>query len=158
MYARNMKELSVILLVGAPGSGKSTYGKNMVAANPDLVRVCPDEFRAKFGWGEGDQSVSAQAFDATRKAVGEALDDGKSVVVDACNMYRKARKDFINIAHRRHAKVYAIVFEVSKSVLLSRNAKRGQDGGRNVPEDVIDRMLSRYERPTDSEVDNVKFV
>jgi len=148
-------KLTVTLLVGAPGSGKSTYGKKMVAEDAALVRVCPDEFRAKFGWGEGDQSVSAQAFDASRKAVGEALDAGKSVVVDATNMYRKSRKDFINIARGRGALVNAVVFEVDKATLLDRIKKRVSEGGRNVPEDVVDRMLSRYERPSTDEVNHV---
>lgn len=148
----------VYLLCGPPGAGKTTYGKKMVEANPNLVRVCPDEFRAKFGWGEGDQSVSAQAFDASRKAVGESLDAGKDVVVDATLMYRKARKDFINIARGRGATINAITFELDKSTLLERIKKRVSEGGRNVPEDVVDRMLSKYERPSKEEVDNVVVI
>ena len=150
-----MNKLTVTLLVGAPGSGKTTYKKTLLENNSNVVCVCPDEFRAKFGWGEGDQSVSAQAFEASRKAVGEALDEGKNVVVDATNMYRKSRKDFINIARGRGALVEAVVFEVDKNTLLERIKKRVSEGGRNVPEDVIDRMLSRYERPTTDEVNKV---
>jgi len=146
------------ILIGAPGSGKSTYGKNMVAENPAIVRLCPDEFRAKFGWGEGDQSVSAQAFSATRHGMRDALASKKDVLIDATNMYAKARKDFIYIAKEFNAKTIAIVFEADKNTLMLRNKLRGEAGGRNVPEDVIDRMLERYQRPTELEFDEVQFI
>lgn len=148
---------TVYLLVGAPGSGKTTYGKTL-AEKPNTVRLCPDEFRAKFGWGEGDQSVSAIAFEATKRAMGDALDAGKDVVIDATNMYKKSRKDFINIARGRGATITAVVFELSRETLIKRVAKRVDDGGRNVLNDVIDRMLGRYERPDELEVDKVEFV
>lgn len=153
-----MEQLNVYLLVGAPGSGKSTWGKTFTEQTPNTVRICPDEFRAKFGFGEADQSVSAIAFDATRKALGEALDAGKNVVIDATSMYKKSRKDFINIARGRGAKVNAIVFEVSKEILMERNIKRGLEGGRNVPEDVVSRMLMKYQKPDEIEFDTVKFI
>ena len=153
-----MESKIAILLVGAPGSGKSTWGQNYVLTR-DVVRLCPDEFRAKLGWGEADQSVSAAAFVMTKTAMGNAIDAGKSVMIDATNMYRKSRKDFLNIARGRGAQTMAIVFEVSKEVLLDRNQKRGMMGGRNVPEDVIDRMLARYERPVQGdEFDIVQFI
>jgi predicted kinase len=146
------------ILIGAPGSGKSTWGKNFVEKNPEVVRLCPDDFRAKFGTGEDDQSVSAQAFGATRYGMEEALRAGKSVVIDATNMYRKTRKDFIKIAKAHNATTVAVVFEATKETLLERNASRGAAGGRNVPEDVIDRMLGRYERPNELEFDRLNFV
>lgn len=150
--------LDAYILIGAPGSGKSTHGKNMVAANPAIVRLCPDEFRAKFGTGENDQSVSNQAFGATRQGMRDALTEGKSVLIDATNMYRKTRKDFLDIAKDFNAKTIAIVFEATKETLLERNIQRGLAGGRNVPEDVIDKMLGRYERPNELEFNEVIFI
>lgn len=150
--------LNVYILVGAPGSGKSTHGKNMVTANPALVRLCPDEFRAKFGKSEDDQSVSAQAFGATRCWLRDSLVAGKDVLIDATNMYPKARKEFIHIAKEFNAKTIALVFETDKETLMERNRKRGADGGRCVPEDVIDRMLGRYKRPDELEFDEVNFI
>ena len=145
-------------MVGAPGSGKSTFAKVLVEGDANIVRVCPDEFRAKLGWGEADQSVSAAAFEATKNVMRTALDEGKNVVVDATFMYRKARRDFINIARGRGAEVIAMVCEVDKATLITRNVKRGADGGRNVPEYVIDRMLEKYEVPDETEFDKVMFV
>ena len=153
-----MKDLTAYILIGAPGSGKSTWGKNFAEVNPQAVRLCPDEFRAKFGKGEHDQSVSAQAFSATNQGMQDALKDGKSVVIDATNMYRKTRRQFLDIAKKYNAITIAIVFEADRETLIARNEKRGADGGRNVPADIIDRMLAKYERPTEMEFDQVKIV
>lgn len=146
------------ILIGAPGSGKSTWGQTLVRDNPTIVRLCPDEFRAKFGWGEGDQSVSAQAFSATRQGLRDALGDDKDVVIDACNMYRKARKEFLDIAKEFNATTIGVVFEADKQTLVARNQLRGSQGGRVVPDDVIERMLARYERPAEPEFSSIEFI
>ena len=154
-----MKEqLGVWILVGAPGSGKTTFGKVLVEGDPRIVRVCPDDNRRILGKGSNDQTVSYPAFCLAKDQMKKALDEGKCVIFDATNMYRKARKDFINIARGRGAKVIAEVFECEKSVLMGRNAKRGAEGGRLVPEKVIDDMLARYQRPEVPEFDEVVFV
>lgn len=146
------------LLIGAPGSGKSTWGKELVLKDTNLVRLCPDEFRAKFGKCEDDQSVSTLAFDATRHGMREALKNKKDVLIDATNMYRKTRKQFIQIAKEYDATTIAVIFEATKSLLLERNKTRGNSGGRNVPEFVIDNMLGKYERPDEKEFDTLQFI
>lgn len=151
-------KLKVYICCGCPGSGKTTYAKTFTEMHPDVVRLCPDEFRAKFGWGEGDQSVSYIAFKATYEEMDKALSNGKHVIIDATNMYRKARKEFLKIAKRHDAQTIALVFEVKKETLLERNKKRGEAGGRNVPEDVIDLMLERYECPGTDEFDKVTMM
>ena len=152
------EKLIVWVLVGAPGSGKTTFGKVLTEGDPRIVRVCPDDNRRIIGKGSHDQTVSYPAFCMAKDQMKRALDEGKCVIFDATNMYRKARKDFFNIARGRGAKVIAEVFECEKSVLLSRNAKRGSEGGRNVTEKVINDMLARYQRPEVPEFDEVVFV
>lgn len=151
--------LQVILMVGCPGSGKSTWSKNAASVNNDIVRLCPDEYRAKLGEGEEDQSVSEQAFAAVKRDMAEALKNGISVLIDATLMYRKARKDFIHIAKQYEAKVIAVVFEVDEKTAIERNAKRASEGGRNVPTHIIQNMLSKYQRPSTEEgFDEIKFI
>ena len=147
------------VMVGAPGSGKSTFANVLVEGDPgNIVKVCPDDNRRAIGGDSNNQAVSPQAFAMAKSQMGRALDAGKHVVFDATNMYRKARKDFINIARGRGAQVIAMVCECPKETLLARNIKRGAQGGRNVPEDVIDRMLAKYQRPDETEFDTVTFV
>jgi predicted kinase len=153
-----MNTLPVYILIGAPGCGKSTHAEKLVKDNPNLVRVCPDDFRALLGTDSGDQSVSWPAFKASYEAMETALSEGKGVVIDATNMYRKARKEWIKIARKYNTTINALVFMPSKEVLLERNKLRGEAGGRNVPESVIDDMLTRYQCPTNDEIDNLEFI
>lgn len=153
-----MEQLNVYICCGAPGSGKSTWAKNMTEKDPLIVRVCPDDNRRNIGGDSSNQSVSPQAFAMAKDQVRNALCAGKNVVFDATNMYRKARRDFINIGRFHGAKIVAVVFECTKDTLLTRNQKRGSVGGRVVPEDIIDKMLSRYQRPDTTEFDEVMFV
>lgn len=150
--------MKAYILVGAPGSGKSTWGKNFVTNNPGVVRLCPDEFRAKFGTGEGDQTVSAKAFAATREGMENALASGKDVLIDATSMHHKSRKDFLTISKKYNATKIAVVFEATRETLIERNRKRGEEGGRVVPDDVIDRMLGNYQVPTHADFDEVVFI
>ena len=153
-----MNKLTLWLTVGAPASGKSTWSKKFVEENPSIVRYCPDELRAVFGKNEGDQTVSSVAFEAARSGLNSSLQEGKSVLIDATGMHRKARKQFLEIAEKHGAETHAVVFEVDREELLKRNRKRSEAAGRFVPEFVIDNMLSRYEKPEVPEFDVVTFI
>lgn len=151
------KQQTVRITVGAPGSGKSTWTKQMQAENPHLARVCPDDCRRAISGDSNNQAVSYPAFCMAKDQLRKALQEGRDVLFDATNMYRKARKDFINIAREHGAKAIAHVFECDKATLMARNAKRGSEGGRNVGEHVIDAMLGKYQRPDKTEFDEVVF-
>jgi len=152
------QKLIVWILVGPPGSGKTTFGQTLAEEDPRIERVCPDEFQTLIGGSESNQAVVPQAFLATKIAMKAALTEGKCVIVDATNMYRKARKDFIDIAHEYGAKVHAVVFELDKATVMERIKKRVANGGRDIPEKVIDDMLAKYQRPEVPEFDEVTFI
>jgi len=145
------------ITIGAPGSGKSTWAKTFVTENPNFVRVCPDDCRRTICGDSNNQAVSYPAFCMAKDQIRKAFAEGKSVVFDATNMYRRTRKDFIKMARGAGAKVIAQVFECDKATLIVRNAKRGTEGGRNISEKVIDDMLARYQRPEKPEFDEVIF-
>jgi predicted kinase len=158
-----MKNLSdkqhIILVVGAPGSGKSTWAKNYESTHNDIMYLSSDEMRAKFGTGEDDQTVSGKVFAYLKEKTNTLLAAGVNLLIDATNMSRKARKDFINIANKYpQVEKIAVVFEVSKQELLKRNKERGEKGGRNVPEWVIDKMLNNYQKPDNTEFDKILFL
>lgn len=144
------KDKSLILLVGSPASGKSTWGKKF-ADEKGLVYVCFDNIRAEIGTGENDQSVSAAAFAVARQRVSQALASGKSVMIDGKNVTRKTRKDWVKLGREHGAYIIAVVFEVPREELLRRNAARE----RQVKPEVIDDFIRRFQRPTEPEVDKV---
>jgi len=148
------KKNALILLVGVSGSGKSTWGKKFAQEN-NIIYLSSDEYRAKFGKGETDQSITPVVFAYLEKKVKELLSQGKSVMVDATNLTRRDRKGFINAANETGAYKIAVVFEVDREELIARQEKRASSGGMRVPDYAIDRMLARYRRPDETEFDKI---
>jgi predicted kinase len=148
------KQPLLVVVVGAPGSGKSTWGKKF-AQEKGINYISSDELRAQLGTGEDDQTVTPQVFGIVKRKVEDWLSRGQSVLVDATNINKKDRKMYVDAANRHGAYKLAVVFEVSKEELLKRNKARGDAGGRNVPEWVIDKMLTKYQRPDTVEFDKV---
>jgi len=143
-------KLTLVLMVGPPASGKSTFGEKY-ASEHGMVYISTDKLRAELGMGESDQTVSALAFAIARKRVNKNLGLGKSVMLDATNINPKARKDWINIAREHEAHIKAFVFEVDREELIKRDGQRN----RHVGELVIDKFLNKYHRPDKDEVDEV---
>ena len=147
------KKKALVILVGPPASGKSTWGKKFALDN-GIVYVSTDEIRKEIGAGEGDQTVSAAAFGIARGRVSSALAASKSVMIDATSVSRKARKDWINLGRGHGAFIIAVTFEVPREELLRRDAQRE----RHVGSEVVDRFLNKYERPDSQEgIDRIIF-
>ena len=141
---------TLYIAVGLPGSGKSTYAKNFIK-DKDIEYLSSDSLRAVYGKSEEDQTVTPLVFGHIKRKVDEFLKDGKNVLVDATSVNRKERSDYINSAKKYGAKVVAIVFKMDRQGLIDRNKKRGEQGGRVVPDWVIDKMLNKFEEPSYSE-------
>ena len=149
---------TLYIAVGLPGSGKSTYAKNFINGN-DIEYLSSDSLRAVFGKDESDQSVTPKVFSHIKTKVDEFLKDGKNVFVDATSVNRKERSDYINTAKKYGAKVVAVVFKMDRNGLIARNKKRGEEGGRVVPDWVIDKMLNKFEEPDLNEgIDTIIYV
>jgi predicted kinase len=149
---------TLYITVGLPGSGKSTYAKNFIK-DKDVEYLSSDELRAIYGKDETDQSVTSIVFGHIKRKVDEFLKDGKNVLVDATSVNRKERSDYINTAKKYGAKVVAIVFKMERQGLIERNKKRGEQGGREVPTFVIDKMLAKFEEPSyDEGIDVIIYV
>jgi predicted kinase len=149
---------TLYITIGCPASGKSTYVKNYVAINKETgMYLSSDELRAKFGTGETDQTCTKYVFDYIKQKISEFLakeQDGY-LIVDATSINRKNRKEYIELAKANKSRIVAWVFEKDKNILIERN--KGRD--RVVPEWVIDKMLTQYERPTTQEgFDEIHFV
>ena len=149
---------TLYITVGLPGSGRSTYVKNFIK-DKEIEYLSSDSLRAVYGKSEEDQTVTPLVFGHIKRKVDEFLKDGKNVLVDATSVNRKERSDYINTAKKYGAKVVAIVFKMDRQGLIDRNKKRGEQGGRVVPDWVIDKMLNKFEEPSyDEGIDVMIYV
>jgi protein phosphatase len=122
---------SLVLLVGASGSGKTTFAVRHFAPTEVLAS---DAFRAMVADDERDMSATADAFELVHAVAAKRLAAGRLTVVDATNVQPEARRTLIALA-RLHGRVpVAIVFDLPERLCLERNAARG---GRRVPPRVV---------------------
>ncbi len=117
----NVPEMSLVVLVGISGSGKSTFAARHF--RPTQV-VSSDFCRGLVADDENDQSATPDAFDVLHYIVGTRLRRGLLTVVDATNVQWEARKKLIELARAHDVLADAIVLDVPEEVAIARNANR----------------------------------
>jgi predicted kinase len=129
----------IILAIGLPGSGKSTY-----FARRGIHPLSSDTLRLWLLDDETDQSFQAGVFRALRYLLEMRLRRGRPRnYVDATNLSRKERRPYFKLAGRYGCDVEAIFFDVPLEVCRRRNRQRK----RNVPEEAMERMARRLRPP-----------
>lgn len=81
------KKPTFYMMVGVPGSGKTTYARQI----PNTTVLSSDDIRAEIGADGGDKKMHKQVFDILNERTKEALSVGNDVVYDATNL-RHARR------------------------------------------------------------------
>jgi protein phosphatase len=114
-------ELSLVALVGASGSGKSTFARRHFLPTEILSS---DVCRGLVGDDETDQSVTNQAFEVLHFIAAKRLALGKLTVVDATNVHPEDRKQFVELARRHHCLPVAIVLDLPERLCAARNHAR----------------------------------
>ena len=114
-------KLSVVALMGATGSGKSTFAKKHFKPTEILSS---DHFRGLVSDDENDQSCSAAAFSALYYVAEKRLDAGKLVVIDATNTKNTARAEIVNLAKRFDVLPVVIALNTPENICIERNSSR----------------------------------
>ena len=127
----------VVVLIGAAGSGKSTFATRHF--NPSEI-LSSDAMRALISGDEADQHATDAAFGRLHRELERRLQDRLLTVVDATNVERRARRALLARAVAAGLPSLALVLDLQPAVVLARNAART---GRVVDEVVIQRHLSR---------------
>jgi len=118
-------ELSLIVLVGASGSGKSTFAARHFGR---YEAVSSDVCRGLVANDENDQAATGAAFDVLHFVVGKRLAAGLLTVVDATNVQPEPRRQLVALAREHDVLPVAIVFDVPEQVCVERNAARTDRG------------------------------
>jgi protein phosphatase len=114
-------ELSLVVLIGISGSGKSTFAARHF--RPTEV-ISSDFCRALVSDDENDQAATADAFEVLNFIAGKRLDAGRLTVIDATSVQAAARQSLIALAKRHHVLAVAIVLDVPERTCSERNAAR----------------------------------
>jgi len=133
-----IQDKSLVLLVGASGSGKSTFAKAHFA--PTAV-LSSDTFRGLVADDETDQAATRDAFELLHAVTEKRLAKGLLTVIDATNVAPDARKPLIELARRYHVFAVAIVFKVPEALCQERNKGRAdRDFGKHVVRQQVRRL------------------
>jgi len=114
-------ELSLIVLIGVSGSGKSSFAKKHFKRTEILSS---DECRALVSDDENSQSATNDAFDVLYYIAGKRLKSGLLTVVDATNVQKESRKGLIELGKTYHCLPVAIVLDLPEKVCEERNQSR----------------------------------
>src|SRR5580704_18118601 len=121
MNELKIPELSLVVLVGVTGSGKSTFAR----AHFKPTEVISSDFcRGLVADDENDQSATPQAFELLHYIAGLRLAAGRLTVVDATSVQPAARRALIELAREHDVLATAIVLDVPERICVERNASR----------------------------------
>ena len=140
---RGTTQSRLVITVGLPGSGKSTY-----LAGLGVSPISSDEIRRLLADDPTDQSIHKLVFATIRYLIRQRLAAGRRVTyVDATHLTRWERRPYLQLAKKHHLKVEALFFDVPAEVCIERNRLRP----RTVPARAIREMAHRLEPPSKEE-------
>ena len=131
---------SLVILIGASGSGKSTFAKSHFKPTEILSS---DFCRGLVSDDENDQNATKDAFEVLHFIVSKRLAAGKLTVIDATNVQHEARKPLLELARKYHYLSVAIVLNLPAKVCQERNETRPD---RNFKPHVVRNQTSQLRR------------
>jgi len=127
------------VLVGLPGSGKSTYLSQL-----GVTAISSDEIRRLLTDDPANQTIHRKVFALVRLIVRRRLELRMPVTyVDATNLVPWERRPYIKLAELYGAEPEAIYFDVPLQVCQERNRGRS----RVVPDEALERMAAQMVPP-----------
>lgn len=162
-----MSSGNLYVMVGIPGSGKSTASQQIIEKEPNTVILSSDTLREEYFGDESYQYsnkwLQENGFDIEEMSIGQRIKEcnkfifkelenrtikclkaGQNVIYDATNINDKGRIDLISKFSNYCQYIIAVVLATSYEQCIKNNQNRD----RSVPEEVIERMSKNFVFPT----------
>lgn len=144
----------IYVLVGIPGSGKSTWMGKFIASSAAPFTVISSDaiIEAKaaaegLNYSQGFDKFIGAATGACKQNFRTALNNRENIIYDQTNISAKKRRGILSQLPQEYRKV-AVVFDVPDAVLKQRLQDREKATGKHIPEFVLKDMFSRWEQPS----------
>ena len=139
------------MMVGVPGSGKSTWIKNY---NQNALVASSDAYIDMVA--KNQDSTYSQVFDANIKAANnyalgiarQAFDFKLDLIWDQTNLTAKSRKEKLKLVPDSYEKI-AVVFPIPDEKELAR--RLANRPGKTIPDNVMKSMIANFTPPTTDE-------
>lgn len=142
----------LFVLIGIPGSGKTTLASEMIESIGDnVVHISRDNVRDEVGDKVYNRKSEQRVFKEYIRRIASSLKMGYDVIADSTNLTEEKRyiyfalKEALEKAQLADVDVIGIFVSTPLSVCLERNSERHGDA--KVPDIVIESMHSKIEEP-----------
>lgn len=147
MNLKHIKEPFVIILVGPPLSGKTTWIRNNfptteVISRDEIVMEVYGSKNYTDAFNNVDQKEVDRVLDSRLK---EANKSKKNVIVDMTHMTSKRRKQNLDYFSDDYYKLAVIFPILSDEEYAKRNKKRIEEENKDLPMHIVKRMISSYQ-------------
>jgi predicted kinase len=152
---------TITFLVGPPASGKSTWvsknvGDEIVISRDNILDDMRKEYNLSYSESFANSELQKKVNVALNNHIAKSIQSYKDIVVDMTNMNRRSRSMILSKIPNVYTK-NAVVFNVPKPELLRRLKNREMETGKSIPLHVVDSFIDSYEKPTNSEFDNIIY-
>ena len=132
----------LILTIGIPASGKSSYAWERYTNSPNVEVVERDMIRERLTGTRQNFDHEMQVTRIAQQETAQALAAGKTVIISDTNLRKRFRREWETFAEHYGATYEEVWFDTPFDVCVERNAARPE--GYVVPHEVMLKMYQQF--------------